>query len=337
MSEYFRPIAQIDSARPQDAYPLAGGACWFQHVERIERGGVHEIVPAREVPQSILGHLVSQKPNICELSLDRPRLMGVLNVTPDSFSDGGLHHETAQGIERAKKLVAEGCDIVDIGGESTRPGAQKVDQYQEFARVGPVIQGIRELGLECPISIDTRNSGTARKALKSGANFINDVSALQFDPDMAGLVARSDVPLCLMHMRGQPENMQDAPSYGDVLLDVFDDLNARLQEAEASGIARHNIIVDPGIGFGKTLEHNLILLRGLSLFHGLGCAVLLGVSRKRFIGTLTGVEDASLRGPGSVAVGLEGLRQGVQILRVHDMAMHGQAIALWRAMQGRMD
>ena len=205
---------------------------------------------------------------------------------------------------------------------------------EEIARTAPVIAALRAGGLTAPISIDTRKARVAEAALREAADVVNDVAALTFDPALGPLVARSGCPVILMHHQGRPETMQDAPRYGDVLLEVYDWLAERIAAAEALGIARSRIMVDPGIGFGKTQEHNLALLRGLSLLHGLGCPVLLGASRKRFIGTIGGAADAAQRMPGSVAVALAGVAQGMQMIRVHDVAETRQALRLWQAVNG---
>ncbi|MCP1168892.1 dihydropteroate synthase, partial [Limimaricola sp. ASW11-118] len=271
---------------------------------------------------------------LCGLSLDRPRLMGILNVTPDSFSDGGDHATREAAVAQAHALVAQGAEILDIGGESTRPGATEVPVAQEIARVVPVVAALRAEGLRVPLSIDTRKSAVARAALAEGADMINDVSALSFDPELAGVVAEAGVPLCLMHARGTPADMQRAPRYDDVVAQVQDALSARIEAAVSMGIARERLLVDPGIGFGKDLQHNLALLRGLPLFHGLGLPLLLGVSRKRFIGTLSGAEAPKGRMPGSVAVALLAAQQGVHVLRVHDVEETRQALSLLRAVMG---
>jgi dihydropteroate synthase len=260
--------------------------------------------------------------------------MGVLNVTPDSFSDGGLHLRLDAALARARALAAAGADLIDVGGESTRPGADPVPEAEEIARVVPVIAALRAEGLGVPISIDTRHAAVAEAAFAAGADLFNDVSALTHDPASLALAARSGRPVCLMHAQGDPKTMQDAPGYDDVLLDVADHLAARVAAAEAAGIPRARLLVDPGIGFGKTLAHNLALIRGLSLLHGLGCALLFGASRKRFIGTLGDAPEPAERMPGSLAVALEALRQGAQVIRVHDVKETRQAVALWWALNG---
>ncbi len=323
---YYRPIVQSDQAN-SDGFPLAGGARWFSHVEMLTTDGEPSLIPASDLPKDVRERLTSKRNPLCGLDLNRPQIMGILNVTPDSFSDGGQHNDLKQAVARAEAMVDEGADILDIGGESTRPGADFVSNAEEIARTAPVIKALGHL--TAPISIDTRKSDVAQAAAKAGALIFNDVSALSFDPDSLATAAKLNIPVCLMHASGDPKTMQANPSYDHVLLDVYDYLEARRDAALDAGIALNNIILDPGIGFGKTLEHNLTLLKGLSLFHGLGCPILLGASRKRFIGTLTGSEVASDRMPGSVAVALEAVRQGVQILRVHDVAETKQALTVW--------
>jgi dihydropteroate synthase len=328
---YWRPIAMTDAARPRGALPLAGGLCWFDRVERLERGAPACVRPAADLPPEIHDRLTAPRPAFGGLSMDRARIMGILNVTPDSFSDGGRFLAPEAALAQARAMVAEGAEILDIGGESTRPGAAEVPVAEEISRTSPVIAALRAAGLTTPISIDTRKGPVAEAALAAGAGVINDVAALTHDPALASVAARTGAPVILMHAQGTPATMQRAPRYDDVLLDVYDWLAARIAAAEAAGIARDRLMVDPGIGFGKTLEHNLALIRGLSLFHGLGCPILLGASRKRFIGTIGGQEVAEQRMPGSLAVALAGAAQGVQLLRVHDVGETRQALALWQA------
>lgn len=331
MQTYYRPLPQFDPLRPDSAVPLAGGWCWFDRVEVLRRGEAPELIAAHELPDDIRTRLSAPRQALVGLPLERPRIMGILNTTPDSFSDGGAHFGQARAMEHARAIAAAGADILDIGGESTRPGAADVPLDDEIARTAPVIAAARAEGLSQPISIDTRKAAVANAAFAAGADILNDVSALGYDPELSALAARSGVPVCLMHAQGAPATMQDDPRYDDVLLDVYDFLAARMATAEAEGIDRARMIVDPGIGFGKTVAHNLALLRRISLFHGLGCPILLGASRKRFIGTLTGTEGGAPRAPGSIAVALAAVAQGVQILRVHDVAETVQALTLWSA------
>ncbi len=319
-----------DAARPESALDLAGGPCWFDRVEVLSRTVPPRIMAAADLAEADRLRLSAARPDFGSLVLDRPRIMGILNITPDSFSDGGLFLRPDAAVMQGR-LMAAGAEIIDIGGESTRPGAVEVSVDEEITRTAPVIRALRDGGLDLPISIDTRKAGVARAALEAGASWVNDVTALQFDPDMAALVAGKSVPVILMHSIATPATMQDDPRYADVLLDVYDALAARVAEAEAAGIRRENIAIDPGIGFGKTLTHNLALLRRLSLFHNLGLPVLLGASRKRFIGTIGAEAEAARRMPGSLAVALWGVAQGAQMIRVHDVAETRQALSLWQA------
>jgi len=266
------------------------------------------------------------------LSLHRPRVMGVINVTPDSFSDGGDAFNRDAAVDRGLRLLDEGADILDIGGESTRPGATPVSVRQELDRVVPVIERLASGGV--PISVDTRHAAVMAEAMKAGAGIINDVSALTTDADSLKIAAESGADVVLMHMAGTPETMQENPGYEAVVDDVRDYLEARVNACLAAGIVKEKIAVDPGIGFGKTLEHNLALIRHLDRFQTLGCPVLLGVSRKSFIGAMVGVDEPRERMPGSVAAGLYGVLRGARILRVHDVAETLQAVAVWIAIAG---
>ena len=329
----YRPLVQHGASRPEGAVPLAGGPLWFTHAEQLSRSRPARVIAASDIPEEVLHRLTTPRAPLCGLTLDRPRIMGILNVTPDSFSDGGRHQTPAAARAAARAMIAAGADIIDVGGESTRPGAATVPEAEETARIAPVIAGLAGGDIAVPISIDTRKAAVARAALEAGADLVNDVSGFAFDPALAPLCAGRGVPVCVMHSRGDPATMQEDPHYEDVLLDVFDALAGRVAALEAAGIPRTRILVDPGIGFGKTQAHNLSLLQGISLFHGLGCAILLGVSRKRFIGAIGKEPRADARAPGSIAVGLAALAQGVQILRVHDVAETAQALRLWQAVR----
>lgn len=318
---YIRPLMQVGPAIPREAVPF--GLCWFTHVEILSRAEPAQVVPVSQVTEEERARFTA--------AADAPKLMGILNTTPDSFSDGGAFDTLEAASTRGQALVAAGADILDIGGESTRPGASLVPQDVEIERTAPVIAGLRAAGVTAPISIDTRKAAVAAAALDAGASIVNDVSGFTFDTDLAPVCAARSVPVCVMHAQGEPQTMQQNPTYDDVLLDVYDALAARIDMLVSLGISRDRITVDPGIGFGKTLEHNLAILRRISLFHGLGVPILLGASRKRFIGTLGNVPEAQDRAPGSVAVALAAIAQGVQIIRAHDVAEHAQAIALWRA------
>ena len=327
---YVRPIAMTDAARPAGALTLAGGWCWFDRVEILERGRRPKPGDLADLTDAQRRALSAPRADFGGLGMDLPRIMGILNVTPDSFSDGGQFLAKDAALAQARGMVGS-ADILDIGGESTRPGAVDVANADEVARVVPVIAGLRAAGVRTAISIDTRKADVAAAALAAGAGIVNDVAALRFDPGMAAVVAQSGAPVILMHAQGAPSDMQNDPRYSDVALDVYDFLADRIGYAVAAGIARDRMVIDPGIGFGKTQAHNLALIRQLSLFHGLGCPILMGASRKRFIGTISGADDPQARLPGSLAVALACVAQGAQILRVHDVVETRAALALWRA------
>lgn len=299
-------VANVDS---QDWYhpPFDGNQIW-ETFEAIER---------RRAP-------------LAGLHLERPRIMGIVNVTPDSFSDGGQHASTQAAIAHGLRLLDEGADILDIGGESTRPGSDAVALKEELARVIPVIEGLRAK-TKAVISVDTRKAEVMRQAAAAGADILNDVSALSHDPKSLEVAAASGLPVMLMHAQGDPKTMNDDPQYDDVVLDVFDYLEARIAACVAAGIAKDKIVADPGIGFGKHLHHNVAVMQSLSLYHGLGVPILLGASRKKMIGQLCDVPEARNRVPGSIAAALAGVAQGVQLVRVHDVAETKQAIEVWRA------
>lgn len=258
--------------------------------------------------------------------------MGILNVTPDSFSDGGRHSDAEAAIAAGLAMRAAGADIIDVGGESTRPGAPPVPLEEELARTIPVVEGLARHGV--PVSIDTMKAGVMKAALDAGAVMLNDVSALTADPESLAVAAAADVPVVLMHMPGTPQTMQALARYEDVLAEVLAHLAARIAACEAAGIARARLIADPGIGFGKGLEHNLALLRGLEAFHGLGVPFLLGASRKSLIPALAGPAPASDRLPGSLALALRGAEAGAAWVRVHDVAETAQALKVWQAIHG---
>ena len=329
MQTYYRPIVQTDAHRPPDAQPLAGGKLWFNMCEALSRKAPPRLIQAGDIPPDSLARLTAPRAPLMGLTLDKPRIMGVLNVTPDSFSDGGLHNDRVGAIARALTLAKQGADIIDIGGESTRPGAVAISPEVETARTIAVIAGLKLVKSHALISIDTRKASIARAAFDAGAVIFNDVSALSFDAQSIDFVRDCSPSVCLMHSMGEPQTMQDDPRYDDVVLDVYDYLAARVQVCLDAGLSRGQIIVDVGVGFGKTLAHNLALLRGMAVFHGLGCGVMLGVSRKRMIGVVSGVESPADRVFGSVAVAQDALAQGVQIIRCHDVAEHRQAFDLW--------
>jgi dihydropteroate synthase len=319
--------------------PLAGGPIAFTATVLIEgtpRKSTRRLLAADTVKASrdaglkaLLKRVTGKRPAFAGIKLDAPKLMGIVNVTPDSFSDGGLYDTTDGAIGHAAELASSGAAIVDIGGESTRPGSDTVDAVDECARILPVLKGLK--GIDAVISIDTRKASVAKAAAKAGAAILNDVSALTYDPESLAVAAKAKLALVLMHAQGEPKTMQDDPRYDDVVLEVFDDLEARIEAARAAGIPAARIAADPGLGFGKTLAHNLKLLASLSLFHGLGVPLLVGASRKRFIGGLGQGKEPRSREPGSHAAAIAAASQGVQMLRVHDVAGTSQALAVWRA------
>ena len=332
-----------ETASPYLGLPLSNTGLYFNTLEVAERAGAgvqRSLIGLSELFQrdwpnaleisSIVDALTAPRPRFAGLALDRPRIMGIVNVTPDSFSDGGQHDDAARAIAHALKLADEGADIVDIGGESTRPGAAPVPPAEELRRVIPVIEGLRGK-TDKLISVDTRKAEVMRAAAKVGADILNDVSALTHDPAALDAAAATGLPVILMHSQGNPGTMNDAPVYGDLVLDVYDYLRERIAACERAGIPSAKLCVDPGIGFAKHLAHNVAMMANLSILHGLGVPILLGASRKKMIGQLCEVPDAKDRVPGSLASALVGAAQGVQLIRVHDVAATKQALAVWRA------
>jgi dihydropteroate synthase len=342
---YLRPTgfvwgdAAVEARSQGAAVPVAGGpgcCLGFQLIEGSPGTARRRFASARDIGASteteirrLLGNLAAPRHDIAGVALDRTRIMGIVNVTPDSFSDGGDFHEADAAAAHALRLVEAGADFIDIGGESTRPGADAVGEAEELHRIRPVLERLGDL--PAPISVDTRKASVMRAAIAGGAALINDVSALGHDRDALQTVAALGCPVVLMHAKGDPRTMQDDPTYTDVLLEVFDFLQARIEAAEAAGIPRRLLLVDPGIGFGKTIVHNLALLAGIGLFHTLGVPIVVGVSRKRFIGAIAGQTEPKLRAPGSIGAALAAASQGVQILRVHDVVETRQALDSWQS------
>jgi dihydropteroate synthase len=329
------------------ALPLGGpggaftaGEIWLRSGDRVER----RALPVRELAtwaksrgaalEAALGRrlaaLIGPRSWPPGLPDRRPLIMGVLNVTPDSFSDGGRFLEPAAAIAQGHRLHAEGADIVDVGGESTRPGAAPVSAAEQLRRVLPVIEALAASGVL--VSIDTRNATVMRAAIAAGAAMINDVSALGHDPDSLEVAGASGCPVVLMHSQGEPATMQRQPTYGCAPLEVFDALEQRILAWVASGFDRQCVLIDPGIGFGKTLAHNVEILSRLGLYLGLGTPILLGVSRKSFLARLAEPAPPSERLPGSLAAALAGLMQGIAVIRVHDVAATRQCVQIWQAL-----
>lgn len=345
---YIRPVGLVPRGGEGDeprGLPLAGGLFDFSAFEILERiapdrtarrttsfDALFERDQGRDVAALAedVQRLGEPRPRLAGLDLSVPRIMGIVNVTPDSFSDGGALAGRDAAVEHALRLLSQGADIIDIGGESTRPGSDPVPAAVELARVIPVIEGLRAR-TDAPLSIDTRKASVMATAAAAGCDIINDVSALTFDPEALETAASLARPVVLMHAQGDPKTMQVDPRYDHVALDVFDWLAGRIDACLAHGLPRRLLVVDPGLGFGKTTAHNLELMASLSLFHSLGVPVLVGASRKRFIGELSGVTAAGERGHGSLGAALAAAAQGAQILRVHDVAATRQALDVWMA------
>ncbi|MCR9174648.1 MAG: dihydropteroate synthase [Alphaproteobacteria bacterium] len=344
---YLRPSGLAQGAEAQTliaigcALPLAGGPVAFQAVDVVVRGadGIRiarlsvDAAAGLSIPdfETRLARLTAPRAPVAGLSLDRARVMGIVNVTPDSFSDGGDHADPAAAIAHGRALVDAGADLLDIGGESTRPGSDPVPIGSEVRRTIPVLSGL--VGL-APLSIDTRNAAVMTAALDAGAALVNDVSALRHDPQSLPLVAERGASVALMHMLADPKTMQIDPRYDHAPLDVYDMLEARIAACEAAGLPRDRLLVDPGFGFGKTADHNMAVTDWLTLFHGLGCPVLFGASRKSTIGAVSSGEPAKERLPGSIALALAAVARGAQMVRVHDVAETVQALAVQRALHG---
>lgn len=326
------PVA-LQAVRDGHALPLAGGPAAFPLARLIEEGRDLGIHPVAELPgddwEALLPPLTRRPLPFAGLPGDRPLVMGILNTTPDSFSNGGQHLDPRAAIAAGHAMLEAGADILDIGGESTRPGAPPVTPEEEMARVLPVV---RELAKAAVVSVDTRHPATMRAALEAGAEIINDVTALRQEAASVRVVQEARAPVVLMHMPVlDPRRMQQETNYADVVLEVARFLRQRVETAEALGIPRGRIAIDPGLGFGKTGAQNLLLMQRLPLLAGIGCRILVGASRKRFIGQVTGVEEAAGRLAGSLAVAQAAASAGASILRVHDVAETVQALRMWRA------
>ncbi len=353
---WLRPLGILSGAAADAAaaaglaWPLAGGPFAFSLLEVLARPPSGPPIAAVATPAALtawaaargapcrlrvaalLDTLSAPRPPWAGLTLDRPRLMGIVNVTPDSFFDGGAHRDPDRAIGFGLALKAAGADIIDVGGESTRPGAAPVAPADEIRRIEPVVRALATAG--AVVSIDTRHPEVMIAAVAAGARIVNDVTALTGDPASLAAAVTTGAAVALMHMQGEPQTMQDNPTYTLASLDILEYLAGRIDACVAAGIPRDRIVVDPGIGFGKRVPHNLEILARLGLFHGLGCGILLGVSRKGFISTVSGPAALAERLPGSLAAGLVGLGQGVQILRVHDVAETRQAVRTWVAASG---
>lgn len=348
MRTLLRPTGFIDSPFGCDGKVarLAGGLNWFASVELIGIDGnvrkSAELVPVELIEDRFDEDMAKQWKALTApraplqlgeriVRLDQPQVMGIINATPDSFSDGGQFESAAEAAEAGARMSAEGAAIIDVGGESTRPGARSIWEGDEIERVAPVIRQLASGG--SAVSIDTRKADVMLAAIDAGARMINDVSALTYEARSVEVAASLGVPIVLMHHKGAPEVMQEDPSYDDVLVEVYLWLEGRVSAAISAGIARDRILVDPGFGFGKNVGHNLELMNGLALFHSLGCPIVVGASRKRTIGALSGEVGVDRRLGGSIAFALKAAEQGAQIIRVHDVFETVQALRIWRGMR----
>ncbi len=351
MTLYLRPTAFVDTPVGFDGQVmrLAGGMCFFSAFEVISvEGGrrtASRLVPVDAIDaavagdaaaQATLARLTAPRPPLVlgerTVRLDQPKVMGILNMTPDSFSDGGKHlGNLGEATSAGVAMAAAGAAIVDVGGESTRPGAQTVWEGDEIERTRPVVDAIARAGVA--VSIDTRKAAVMAAALGAGAALVNDVSALCFDAQAVALVAAGDFPVVIMHSPDPAKSLHDGGDQRDPLVETYEWLAGRIDTLEAAGIARQRIIVDPGLGFGKKVAANLSLINGLALFHGLGCPLLVGASRKRFIGALADEVPVEDRLAGSLAVALKAVEQGAQIVRVHDVSETVQALKIWRGLR----
>jgi dihydropteroate synthase len=348
MRTLLRPTGLVDSPFGHDGKVarLAGGLNWFAAVELIQAEGRKrvstELVPVEGMENRFDEDMAAQWRALTAqraplqlgertIRLDQPQVMGIVNATPDSFSDGGQFADATAAAEAGARMAAEGAAIVDVGGESTRPGARSIWEGDEIERVVPVIRQLAASGTA--VSCDTRKSDVMTAAVEAGARMINDVSALTYDAQSPEVAASLNVPVVLMHHRGAPEVMQDDPRYDDVLVEVYLSLEERVQAAVGAGVRHENILVDPGFGFGKNVGHNLELMNGLALFHSLGCPLVVGASRKRSIGALSAEAPADKRLAGSIAFALKAVEQGAQVVRVHDVFETVQALRVWRGLR----
>ncbi len=337
---YFGSIS-IEKVRKKESIPLHGNRqISFDKVEiftrkKIERIDIREINKlSKNIKKKVLADIknIFKKKKFKYLSFSHlPILMGVLNLTPNSFSDGGKYTKKKMGEQHAKKLIKDGCGILDIGGEATNPGSRDVNEEKEWRRIYPTLHKIKKF--KKFISLDTRKSSIMKKGIKNKINLINDVSGLEYDQNTIQVLRDTNIPFVIHHMQGEPKTMQKNPRYNNVLLDIYDFFENKIKYLRSKGIKHNNIILDPGIGFGKNLKHNITLIRNVSIFHSLGFPVMLGISRKRFIKDLSGVNDSKERLGGTISSSLLAIMQGVQILRVHDVNEINQSIKVFNSLK----
>jgi dihydropteroate synthase len=350
MQTLLRPTGFVDSPFGHDGKVarLAGGLNWFASLELLQVEGnrrvASELIPVEGIEDRFDDDMARQWAALTgprsplqlgerTIRLDQPQVMGIVNVTPDSFSDAGQFADAASAASAGADMAAEGAAIIDVGGESTRPGAKPVWEGDEIERIAPVIRQLAAGG--AAVSADTRKAEVVTAALEAGARMINDVSALTYDDRSAEVISAAGVPVVLMHHQGAPETMQDDPRYDDVVVEVYLWLEERIAAAEAAGIARDKILIDPGFGFGKNVAHNLELMNGLALLHSLGCPLVVGASRKRTIGALSNEAPVDKRLGGSIAFALKAVEQGAHMVRVHDVPETVQALRIWRGLKDK--
>ena len=337
---YYGPIS-IKKVKKNQSIPLHGNKLISfdtieiftrKNVKRVNIKKIHNI--KGEIKKKILNDIknISKKKKFKGLKFSHTSIiMGVLNLTPDSFSDGGKFNKKSFAVRHAKKLFREGCNILDIGGEATNPGSKEVDANSEWKRIFPTLLKLKKL--KKFISLDTRKSIIMKKGIQNKINLVNDVSGLNYDPDTIDILKKTKIPFVIHHMQGNPKTMQNNPKYKNVVLDIYDFFENKIKYIRSKGIRHNNIILDPGIGFGKNLKHNITILRNISIFHSLGFPIMLGISRKRFIKNLSGINDSKERLGGTISSSLLAIMQGVQILRVHDVNEINQSIKVLNSLK----
>ena len=328
MSRYFRPIICTESVSPADAIFLGSTRLWFNSVKVFERDKTPVVINIADAPIDVKSQLSKNHNTILGAEKTPPLVMGVLNLSPDSFSDGFRVYRYNDLLKRINRMINDGVDIIDIGGESTRPGFVTISPGEEINRIEEALKIIKKTNPSMLVSIDTRKALVAEHALSRGARIFNDVSSLNFDVNSMEVAKKFDAYICLMHNSDSGKDLHKKILGKDFLLDIFDYLRERVESVVSRGISRSRIIIDPGIGFGKTEEQNLSILANISLFHTLGCPILVGVSRKRFIGNITGEDNPAERLIGSVLIAGEAIKQGVQVVRVHDIKETSQMIKI---------
>ena len=330
MREYFRPVVETGLRKPDNALSICGSKLWFNQVEVITRSGSLGFRNVEKFPSNFFEDITSKRKPISSLNFLNPMIMGIVNLTPDSFSDGGRVRNVRDFSKVVKNIIRDGAEIIDLGGESTRPGAKDINKIIEWKRINKTLKKIKKLNTF--ISLDTRKSWIMEKGIKNKVNLINDVSGFNYDSKTIFVLKKHKIPFVIHHMQGTPKIMQKKPSYKNVLLDIYDFFENKIKKMRHVGIKHNNIILDPGIGFGKNLKHNITLLNNISIFHSLGFPIMLGTSRKKFIKDLSRNNDSKERIGGTISSSLYAMMQGVQILRVHDVNEVNQSIKVFKSL-----